>query len=155
MRYDVSLMQDVSTAIAAAMKQRDEGRLGALRLLKAALMNREVERGAALTPDEERQVVTTLVKQRRESIEQFGRGGRDDLVRKEQAELEILQAYLPPALDEAAIGRLVQEAIAETGASSPRDMGKVMKAVMARIPAGAADGKVVSERVKAELAGRA
>lgn len=151
----MSLMQDVSTAIAAAMKQRDERRLGALRLLKAALMNREVERGAALAPDDERQVVMTLVKQRRESIEQFGRGGREDLVRKEQAELEILQTYLPPALDEEAIGRLVREAIAETGATSPKDMGKVMKAVMARIPTGAADGKTVSERVKAELTARA
>lgn len=151
----MSLMQDVSTAITAAMKQRDEGRLGALRLLKAALMNREVERGGALAPEEERQVVTTLVKQRRESIEQFAKGGRDDLVRREQAELEILQSYLPPALDAEAIGRLVQEAIAETGASSPKDMGKVMKAVMAKIPTGAADGRAVSEQVKAELAGKA
>ncbi len=151
----MSLMQDVSAAITAAMKQRDEGRLGALRLLKAALMNREVERAGALAPEDERQVVMTLAKQHRESIEQFGRGGRDDLVRKEQAELEILQAYLPPALDDEAVGRMVRDAIAETGASSPRDMGKVMKAVMAKIPTGAADGKTVSDRVKAELAGRA
>jgi uncharacterized protein YqeY len=147
----MSLMQDVSTAIAAAMKARDEGRLGALRLLKAALMNREVERGGSLAPDEERQVVTSLVKQRRESIEQFAKAGRDDLVRKEQVDLDVLQGYLPPALDEDAIGRIVAEVIAETGAASPRDMGRVMKAVMARIPTGAADGKAVSERVRAEL----
>jgi hypothetical protein len=151
----MSLMQDVSTAIVAAMKQRDEQRLGALRLLKAALMNREVERGRALGPDEEVQVVTTLVKQRRESIEQFTRGNRQDLADKEQAELEVLQSFLPPALDDEALGRLVREAIAETGASSPKDMGRVMKAVMARIPPGAADGKAVSERVKAELAAKA
>jgi len=137
------------------MKQRDEQRLGALRLLKAALMNREVERGRALAPDEELQVVTTLVKQRRESIEQFSRGGRQDLVDREQAELQVLQAYLPPALDDEALGRLVQEVIVETGASSPKDMGRVMKTVMARIPAGAADGKAVSERVKTELARKA
>jgi uncharacterized protein YqeY len=148
-------MQDVSTAITTAMKQRNGARLGALRLLKAALMNREVESGGPLAIDDERHVLMTLVKQRRESIEQFARGGRDDLVRKEEAELEILQSYLPPALDEEAIGGLVREAIAETGASSPRDMGRVMKAVMAKIPAGAADGKTVSERVKAELAGKA
>lgn len=151
----MSLMQDVSTAIVAAMKQRDEQRLGALRLLKAALMNREVERGRALGPDEEVQVVTTLVKQRRESIEQFTRGNRQDLADKEQAELEVLQSFLPPALDDEALGRLVREAIAETGASSPKDMGRVMKAVMARIPPWAADGKAVSERVKAELAAKA
>ncbi|HOC16713.1 MAG TPA: GatB/YqeY domain-containing protein [Vicinamibacterales bacterium] len=151
----MSLMQDVSAAITAAMKQRDEQRLGALRLLKAALMNREVERGRALAPDEELQVVTTLVKQRRESIEQFSRGGRQDLVDREQAELQVLQAYLPPALDDEALGRLVQEVIVETGASSPKDMGRVMKTVMARIPAGAADGKAVSERVKTELARKA
>ena len=150
----MSLMQDVSAAIAVAMKQRDEQRLSALRLLKAALMNREVERGGALGEAEERQVVMTLAKQRRESIEQFAKGGRDDLVRKEQAELEILQSYLPPAMDEETLGRIVREVIAETGAASPKDMGKVMKAVMARIPTGAADGKAVSERVRAELSGR-
>lgn len=147
----MSLINDVSAAMTAAMKQREEQRLSALRLLKAALMNREVERGGALSEADERQVLTTLVKQRRESIEQFERGGRDDLVRKERAELEILQAYLPPALDEEEISRIVREAIAETAATSPKDMGKVMKVVMARIPAGAADGKAVSERVRAEL----
>ena len=151
----MSLMQDVSAAITAAMKQRDEQRLGALRLLKAALMNREVERGRALAPDEELQVVTTLVKQRRESIEQFSRGGRQDLVDREQAELQVLESYLPPALDDEALGRLVREVIAETAATSPKDMGRVMKTVMARIPAGAADGKAVSERVKTELARKA
>jgi len=151
----MSLMQDVSAAITAAMKQRDEQRLGALRLLKAALMNREVERGRALALDEELQVVTTLVKQRRESIEQFSRGGRQDLVDREQAELQVLQSYLPPALDDEALGRLVREVIAETAATSPKDMGRVMKTVMARIPAGAADGKAVSERVKTELARKA
>ncbi len=100
-------------------------------------------------------MVTTLVKQRRESIEQFSRGGRQDLVDREQAELQVLQAYLPPALDDEALGRLVQEVFVETGASSPKDMGRVMKTVMARIPAGAADGKAVSERVKTELARKA
>src|SRR5262245_56140536 len=124
----MSLMNDVSSAIADAMRRQDAVRLGALRMLKAALMNREVERGRTLDADEERQVVSSLVKQRKDSIDQFTKGGRDDLARKEAAEITVLEAYLPPAVDAAVIEQTVADAIAEVGASSPKDMGKVMKA---------------------------
>ena len=99
-------------------------------MLKAALMNREVEKGRALDEAESRQVVTALVKQRRDSIEQFTSGGRQDLADKEAAEIAVLESYLPPAADPAAVERAVADAIAETGATSPKDIGRVMKAAM-------------------------
>ena len=149
----MTLMEQVNKAIAEAMKARDQARLLPLRMLKAALTNREVERGQPLSPAEELQVLGSLVKQRRDSIEQFSNGGRQDLADKEAAEIAVLQAYLPPALGEEELSRLVREAIAETGASSAKDLGRVMKAVMARVPAGAADGKMVNEIVRRYLAG--
>jgi hypothetical protein len=149
----MSLMNDVSSAIAEAMRRQDAVRLGTLRMLKAALMNREVERGRALDADEERQVVSSLVKQRKDSIDQFTKGGRDDLARKEAAEITVLEAYLPPAVDPAVIEQTVADAIAEVGATSPKDMGKVMKAVMARLSGQTVDGKVVNEMVRRKLAG--
>jgi uncharacterized protein YqeY len=147
----MTLMEQVNKAITEAMKARDQGRLVPLRMLKTALTNREVERGQALTPAEELQVLGSLVKQRRDSIEQFVRGGRQDLADKEAAEIVVLQAYLPPALGEEELVRLVREVLAETGATSVKDLGRVMKAVMARVPAGAADGKVVNEIVRRQL----
>jgi uncharacterized protein len=147
------LINDVSAAIADAMRKHEAVRLGTLRMLKAALMNREVERGRALDEAEERQVVTTLVKQRKDSIDQFTRGGRDDLARKEAAEITVLEGYLPPAVDPAAIEEIVVAAIAEVGASSAKDMGRVMKAAMARLAGQTVDGKVVSELVRTKLAG--
>src|SRR5215475_3170198 len=114
------------------MRKQETVRLGALRMLKAALMNREVERGRGLDESESRQVVASLVKQRRDSIEQFTKGGRDDLARKEAAEIDVLEVYLPPAVDPAQLDRIVGEAIAESGAVSAKDMGKVMKAAMAK-----------------------
>jgi uncharacterized protein YqeY len=149
----MTLMEQVNRAIAESMKARAQDKLVPLRMLKTALTNREIERGQALGPGEELQVLGGLVKQRRDSIEQFVRGGRQDLADKEAAEIVVLQAYLPPALDEAELTRLAKEAIAESGATSARDLGKAMKAVMARIPAGAADGKVVSEIVRRHLGG--
>src|ERR1043165_3077538 len=113
------------------MRKQETVRLGALRMLKAAFMNREIERGHALDDDEARQVVASLVKQRRDSIEQCTKGGREDLARKEAAEIDVLDAYLPPPVDAALLDRIVAEAIAESGATSPKDMGKVMKAAMA------------------------
>src|SRR5712691_462972 len=110
------------------MRRKEPVRLGALRMLKAALMNREVERGRALDESESQQVVISLVKQRKDSIEQFTKGGRQDLADKEAAEIRILEAYLPPSADPAVIDRAVSEAIAETGASSAKDIGRVMKA---------------------------
>jgi uncharacterized protein len=145
------LLADVTSAIADAMRKQDAARLGALRMLKAALMNREVERGRALDDSESAQVVSALVKQRKDSIEQFTKGGRQDLADKEAAEIRILESYLPPAADPAAIDRAIAEAIAETGATSAKDMGRVMKAAMARLAGQSVDGKTVSDLVRQKL----
>lgn len=146
-------MDDVSTAIADAMRKRDQIRLGALRMLKAALRNREIERARPLEDGEVRQVVSSLIKQRKDSIEQFIKGGRQDLAEKETAEIRVLEAYLPPAADPAAIERAVAEAIAETGAASPKDMGRVMKAAMAKLAGQSVDGRTVNELVRKKLGG--
>jgi len=149
----VPLVDDVSAAIADAMRKRETIRLGALRMLKAALMNREVQRGRALDDDEARQVVMSLVKQRKDSIEQFVKGGRQDLADKETAEIGVLESYLPAAADPAVIARAIDEAIAETGAASAKDIGRVMKATMARLAGQSVDGKTVNELVRRRLAG--
>ena len=149
----MALLDDVTVAIADAMRSHDALRLGALRMLKAALMNREVERGRALDAAESAQVVAALVKQRRDSVEQFTRGGRTDLADKESAEIRVLEAYLPPAADPAVVDRAVAEAIAETGAASAKDMGRVMKAAMAKLAGQSVDGKAVSELVRQKLPG--
>lgn len=146
------LVDDVNRAITEAMKAKDAQRLSALRMLKAAFMNREVERGRALDENEARQVVSALVKQRRDSIEQFTKGGRQDLVDKETAEIVVLESYLPPAVDSAELEKTVDSAIASTGATSAKDMGKVMKAVMADLAGKTIDGKVVNELVRRKLA---
>jgi hypothetical protein len=145
------LIDDVQAAIADAMRRQLAARLSALRMLKAALVNREVEKGRALDEAESRQVVSSLVKQRKESIEQFAKAGRQDLVDKETAEIAVLEAYLPAAADPAIIERAVTEAIAETGATSPKDMGRVMKAVMAKLAGQTVDGKAVNETVRRRL----
>ena len=147
----MALVDEVSAAIAQAMRQHDAARLSALRMLKAALMNREVERGRALDDNEARQVVSALVKQRRDSIEQFTKGGRTDLADKELAEIAVLESYLPPAVDTADLEKAVDAAIASTGATSAKDMGKVMKAVMADLAGKTIDGKAVNELVRRKL----
>jgi uncharacterized protein len=149
----MAIAEDVSRAITEAMKAKDQARLVPLRMLKAAFMNREVEKGRALDENESRQVVASLVKQRRDSIDQFLKGGRKDLADKETAEIAILEGYLPPALDEADLERAVSEAVASTGATSPKDMGKVMKAVMAGLAGKTVDGKAVNELVRRKLGG--
>jgi|SRR5687768_4591083 uncharacterized protein YqeY len=149
----MAFIDKISADLVSAMRNKDQVRLGTLRMAKAALMNREVERGQPLDDAESLQVMASLIKQRRDSIEQFTRGGRDDLATKEQAEIEVLETYLPPALDGAQIEAIVTATIAETGASSPRDMGRVMKAVMARLGAAPVDGKLVSDLVKRRLSG--
>lgn len=149
----MALVDDVTAAIADAMRTHDALRLSALRMLKAALMNREVERGRALDAAESAQVVAALVKQRRDSIEQFTKGGRTDLADKESAEIRVLEAYLPPAADPAVVERAVTEAIAETGAASAKDMGRVMKAAMAKLAGQSVDGKAVNELVRKKLSG--
>lgn len=147
------MLDRVNKDIAQAMRDRDRARLSALRLLKSALVNREVEKGQPLDEREARQVVANLLKQRREAIEQFARGGRQDLVDKETAELRVLEGYLPPAADEATIERAVDQAIAETGASSLKDLGRVMKAAMARLADVTVDGRLVNELVRRKLGG--
>jgi uncharacterized protein YqeY len=123
-------------------------------MLKAALMNREVEQGRALNETESRAVVNSLVKQRRDAIEQFRAGGRQDLVDREQAEIAVLDGYLPAAADEATVMQAIDAAIAETGAAGPKDMGKVMKAAMARLAGMTVDGRQVSDFVKRRLSER-
>jgi uncharacterized protein YqeY len=143
----------VTAAIADAMRKQEAARLGALRMLKAALMNRGVEKGRALDEGEARQVVTSLVKQRRDSIEQFNKGGRKDLADKEAAEIRVLESYLPPSADPAIVERAVSDAIAETGASSAKDIGRVMKAAMAKLAGQTVDGKAVNELARQRLGG--
>jgi uncharacterized protein YqeY len=149
----MTLNDKVGADIAAAMKARDAARLSALRMLKAAIMNRSVEKGRDLEDGEVLQVVASLVKQRRDSIEQFSKAGRTDLVEKETGEIAVLQAYLPPAATADEIAAAVAEAIAETGATSPKDMGKVMKAVMPKLAGKNADGKAVNDAVRRTLGG--
>lgn len=149
----MTLVEQIGAAITDAMRRKDAGRLSALRMLKAAMMNKSVEKGHELDDAEALQVVQALVKQRRDSIEQFTKGGRQDLVDKEAAELVILESYLPPAADPAVVEQAVIDAVAETGATSPKDMGKVMKAAMARLAGQSVDGKVVNELVRKKLTG--
>ena len=149
----MSLTADVNAAIADAMRKKDAPRLSALRMLKAAFVNRSVEKGHELDDTEARQVVASLVKQRKDSIAQFTSGGRQDLADKEAAEVLVLAAYLPPAADPAAVAGAVDEAIAETGAASAKDTGRVMKAVMAKLAGQNIDGKTVNELVRQRLAG--
>ena len=147
----MTLMERIGNDITAAMKARDQGRLSALRMAKAALMNREVERGRALEENEAEQVLASLIKQRRDSIDAFAKGGREDLVAREQAEIVTLEAYLPPPIDATALEAAVDASIAETGASTAKDMGRVMKAVMARLAGSTVDGRKVNELVRQKL----
>ena len=148
---DVKLTERVNGEITKAMKAQDAARLSALRMLKAALMNRSVEKGRDLDDAEALAVVGSLVKQRRDSIEQFSKAGRKDLVDKETAEIVVLEEYQPPAASPEEIDAAVAAAIAETGASSSKDIGRVMKAVMPRLAGKTADGRVVNETVRRKL----
>jgi len=147
----MTLTEKVNADIAAAMKAKNAARLSALRMMKAAIMNKEVEKGRSLDDGEVVQVVTSLVKQRRDSIEQFSKAGRTDLVDKESAEIGVLEAYLPPAATADEIDAAIAAAIAETGAASAKDMGKVMKAVMPKLAGKNADGRTVNEAVRRKL----
>lgn len=146
-----TLNEKVSADIAAAMKARDATRLSALRMLKAAVMNKGVEKGRDLEDAEVVQVITSLVKQRRDSIEQFSKAGRSDLVDKETAEIAVLTEFLPPAATPEEIDTAVAAAIAETGATSAKDVGKVMKAVMPKLAGKNADGRTINEAVRRKL----
>lgn len=150
----MALLDEVSRAIGEAMKAREHVRLDALRMLKSALVNREVERGRALDESESQQVVSSLIKQRRDSIEQFRAAGRHELADKEAAEIVFLQAYVPASADPADIEKAVAEAIAESGAASAKDLGKVMKLAMAKLAGKSVDGKAVNELAKKKLSGQ-
>jgi uncharacterized protein YqeY len=147
----MSLEQSLTADIVMAMKAKDQTKLTALRMLKTALTNKSIEKGRALEGPEELQVVSMLVKQRRDAIDQFTKGGRQDLADKEQAEILVLNGFLPASASDEEIAAAVAAAITETGASSAKDMGKVMKAVMAGLAGKTVDGKKVSESVKARL----
>ena len=147
----MGLTERIQQDLTSAMKTKDELRLSVLRMVKTALKNKQVEKMAALEDAEAVQVLSTLIKQRRDSIEQFRRGGRTDLAEKEEKEIAIIEGYLPARASDAEIDAAIAAAVAETGAKSPKDMGAVMKNVMARLKGQLVDGKTVSERVKAKL----
>ena len=149
-----TLFETITKDIGDAMKQKDQATLGALRMLKAAMMNKEVEKGRALDEAEAQAVVSALVKQRRDSIEQFRSGNRHDLADKEQSEIRILERYQPPSADPAAIAKAIEDAVTATGASTPKDMGKVMAAAKAALAGLTVDGKALSEAVKNRLSGK-
>jgi uncharacterized protein len=147
----MKLFDRIGQDITAAMRAKDQTRLAPLRMAKAALMNREVEKGRALEEPEVEQVIASLIKQRRDSIEQFTRGGRPELAAREAAEITLLETYLPPPVDQAAIEAAVEAVVAETGASGAKDLGRVMKGVMSRLAGQTVDGKVVNQLVRQKL----
>lgn len=146
-----SLPARVNADLASALRAREQETLDTLRMLKTALTNKRVELTRDLEDREALQVVTTLVKQRKDSASQFAAAGRAELADKERREAAILERYLPAALDEAALATLIDEAVRESGAAGPKDMGKVMKVLMPRLAGQVVDGKAVNEQVKARL----
>ena len=154
-----ALAAQITQQTVAAMKARDTERTGTLRLIKTALMNKAIEKNTTLSPIDEQQTLASMIKQRRDSIEQFTKGGRPELAAKEAAEIKVIEEFLPKALDEAGLKSMVEETVAEHAAASghaptPKDMGPVIKAVQAKIQARGlrAEGRIVSEMVKAALA---
>jgi len=147
----MSLKDKIIADMTAAMKSKDAARTSTLRMLKAAIVNREKDRGEQVDDEEVTKLLRSQLKQRRDSIEQYEKGGRQDLVEKERAEIEVIETYLPKAASPEVIEQAVVTAIAETGASSMKDMGKVMKAAQALLAGKNADGRTVSEIVKTKL----
>lgn len=147
----MNLKDQIIADITAAMKAKEADRLSTLRMVKANLMNRQIEKGGELTDEEVQKALQSLVKQRRDSVEQYEKAGRPELAAKEQAEIAVIEAYLPQAATAEEIEQAVAEAVAETGASSMKEMGIVMKAAQAKLQGKTADGKLVSEAVKAKL----
>ncbi len=145
------MVEQVEKDLVAAMKAQEALKLSVLRMMKAALKNKQIELGKPLEDSEALGVLRTLVKQRHESVEQFRKGGREDLATKEEAEIKIVEKYLPAAVPDAEVDAAVAAAITETGAAGAKDMGKVMKAVMAKFAGRTVDGKRVSEKVRAKL----
>ncbi|MBT8490802.1 MAG: GatB/YqeY domain-containing protein [Deltaproteobacteria bacterium] len=144
------MIKKIEAGMVTAAKGKDKIRLSALRLMKSALHNKEIDARRELNEEEALQVLSSMVKQRKDSIEQFTKGGRMDLVEKEEKELQVIQEFMPEQMSEEDIEAVIVKAIEEVGATSPRDMGKVMKALMP-IVTGKADGKLVSQKVKEKL----
>ena len=149
----MSIPEQIQKDITEAMKARQELRLSTLRMVKSALKNKEIEKRAPLDDKESLAILSTLIKQRKDSIEQFTKGGRPELAQKEQEEITLIETYMPKSLGEDEIAKTVRDTITEMGAPTMKDMGTVMKNVMAKFSAAGArvDGKVVSEAVKREL----
>ena len=147
----MSLKDKIIGDMTAAMKAKDAARTSTLRMVKAAITNREKEGGGPLTDDDVLKLLRSQVKQRRDSVEQYQNAGRQELVDKEQAEILIIEAYLPQAASSEEIDQAVESAVAETGAASMKDMGAVMKVAMAKLAGKNADGRAVSEAVKQKL----
>jgi uncharacterized protein len=147
----MTLTKQIVSDLTAAMKAQDAGRTSTLRMVKAAMMNRQIEKGSELDDEDMQKLLRSLVKQRRDSIEQYEKAGRQELVNKEKAEIDVIETYLPQAASQEEIEQAVTAAIAETGATSMKDMGKVMRAAQAALAGKNADGKLVSEIVKAKL----
>lgn len=151
----MSLKDKIIADLTDAMRAKDAARLSVLRMVKANLMNRQIEKGGELTDEEITRALQSLVKQRRDSVEQYEKAGRTELADKEQAEIVHIESYLPQSATREEIELAVDEAIAETGASSAKEMGIVMKAAQARLAGKSADGKTVSETVRAKLTAKA
>ena len=149
----MSLKQRIITDLTAAMKAQDAPRTSTLRMVKASIQNRQIDKGGELTDEELTKLLQSLVKQRRDSVEQYERGNRPELAAKERAEIGVIEEYLPQAATREEIEQAVAAAITETGASSMKEMGAVMKAAQARLAGRSADGRIVSEIVKAKLSG--
>ncbi|OQW41096.1 MAG: glutamyl-tRNA amidotransferase [Nitrospira sp. HN-bin3] len=147
----MSLYDRLTEDLKLAMKSRDQLRMDVIRMIKAAVLNKEVELKRDLDDAEMSRVMTTLIKQRRESVEQFEKAQRQELAAKERHEIEIIESYLPKPLSQEDLEILITSVIAETGSRSMKDMGAVMKTVMARLEGQAVDGKRVSEFVKQKL----
>lgn len=148
----MSLQDKIQSDIAEAMRTKDSLKLGVLRMMKAAVMNKKVEKMKELDQSEVLAVLNTLVKQRKDSIDQFRKGGREELAQKEEAEIKVIESYLPAAASDEDIRRAIEEAIQETSAASMKDMGKVMKATQTRLAGKTVDGARVSQMVKEKLA---
>lgn len=147
----MSLRDTIISDLTEAMKAKDANRVSVLRLVKANLMNKEIEKRADLTEEETMKALQSMVKQRKDSIEQYNKAGRADLAEKEQQELGVIEHYLPQNATTEDITQAVTEAIAETGASSMREMGVVMKAAQTKLAGKTVDGKALSEMVKSKL----
>lgn len=147
----MSLKDTIISDLTAAMKAQEAHKVSTLRMVKANLMNRQIEKGGELSDEEVQKALQSLVKQRRDSIEQYSKAGREELSAKEAAEISVIETYLPQAASPQEIEQAVSEAVAETGATSTKEMGAVMKAAMAKLHGKNADGKMVSEAVKTKL----